>query len=592
MDSLFKGGWHPEREENESGSRLSKVSSGAFSKLRGADPRNSNERDYETFNARPLESLTDPKTFAPPPKHRLYHADAQSQGAPVHNPPGPYTPTASSTPAAPIPAYPQPSQPSYQPAYQPTAAPGFPSPVPVAAPVAAPTYTPTAVPVTHPGPPPPARPNLPARPTPPPPYVPATATQPPAPAPAPAPTPTPSLPRATSVSPYSHQSASPPPPMPGAVPTPPHAAPTSAIPNFAAEIARRSSSSVSAASSGALPAASSAKPKPALPPKPKNLKAPPIPAKPKSLSQFTTAAKSSPATAPPVQAVINHTSPVTVAAQSVSPPTPIAAPAPVQTPTPVTVQAPVKPSWSPPQYDLELGTGWFARQPLSLPSCFNGMPYAISSTQFGNSQTLIISIRNTTDLSIFKLNCTFDLSRPVETVQAQRVDIPPPPELPESELLKASSFFGEHVASWCEQRINQQVGNGECWTLAHDALESVSGCMPSQGLVHGHLIYSWDDGVVTGSTHNIKRGDIIQFRSGCLKSGNRTSYAGAPDHTSVVVRIDEPNLGAVTVLEQNVGGRRTVGYGQYAASEMVSGSLKVFRPMWAQWAGELSTQWP
>lgn len=96
---------------------------------------------------------------------------------------------------------------------------------------------------------------------------------------------------------------------------------------------------------------------------------------------------------------------------------------------------------------------------------------------------------------------------------------------------------------FCELNMNRQVGNGECWTLAHDGLKHVQGIvlprvMVSNGTIHGQCIYHRDAGrIISGRFEDIQRGDVVQYFE-CKferRQGGRVVYvssAGAPDHTS------------------------------------------------------------
>jgi hypothetical protein len=122
--------------------------------------------------------------------------------------------------------------------------------------------------------------------------------------------------------------------------------------------------------------------------------------------------------------------------------------------------------------------------------------------------------------------------------------------------------------------------------------------MPSQSLLHGFLIYSYIPSVSPhpeprGGTleAGVARGDILQLRTAHFKAkdGMSEKWAGAPDHTAVVVGV-EPN-GAVRVVEQNVGGVKRVREGSYDMSELVRGEARIFRAVGESWAGKLEPRW-
>ena len=148
------------------------------------------------------------------------------------------------------------------------------------------------------------------------------------------------------------------------------------------------------------------------------------------------------------------------------------------------------------------------------------------------------------------------------------------------------------------------MGNGECWTLAHNALVAVGSsfssrgqepCMPSQSYTHGYKIFSFSPpslpqprgGVLEAG---VVRGDIIQFTSSRFEAKNGSwKLAGMPDHTSVVVGVDQD--GGLRVLEQNVGGVKKVVDGHYVMADLVKGDVKIFRAVGEHWVGKLDPSW-
>ena len=169
------------------------------------------------------------------------------------------------------------------------------------------------------------------------------------------------------------------------------------------------------------------------------------------------------------------------------------------------------------------------------------------------------------------------------------------------------SRYSDEIASWSESKMGQQVGDGECWTLANEALKAIGtkassmgreACMSSQSYVHGALIYSYipatspypdpRGGIREAS---VARGDILQLLSAHFKSkdGRSEKWAGAPDHTAVVVGV-EPN-DVLSVVEQNIGGVKKVREGTYDMSELVKGEVRIFRAVGEGWVGKLEPKW-
>ncbi|KAK9433940.1 hypothetical protein V1505DRAFT_360855 [Lipomyces doorenjongii] len=282
---------------------------------------------------------------------------------------------------------------------------------------------------------------------------------------------------------------------------------------------------------------------------------------------------------------------------------PISTPKPPPASTPAVVtQQPAQTQWTPPQVDLELDKKWYAMgnnpmKLLQLPAFLSGRTYASTIAIAGNTKTIMLSVRFP-DLSRTKFRIEVDRYDD-NNVSAQRVDFPPPGRPSASDLDAAATSFGENVAKFVEANIGRQIGNGECWTVANESLKA-SGAMESCGFIHGVEIWSSNPatGARSGDEEMLRRGDILQFKSARFRSsgpsGRRVEekYVGAPDHTAVIVAVHSAAPIVVTVLEQNVGGVRSVQQGSYVFSEMTDGSVAAYRPFWKEWAGELDTSWP
>ncbi|KAG5366200.1 Altered inheritance of mitochondria protein 3 [Yarrowia sp. B02] len=536
--------------------------------------------------SRPLKSLPDPKTFAPPPKHREWYGDEVSQQSLAVAKDAQYVQQpARATPAAPVAA--QPPAPA---AYQPAA--------PAAAQPAAYQAVPAPPPRAVPAPPAAGGPPLPGRPVPAPPAAaaaPAAYQQPAAyqPAATPAPPPRDQPPSYDNLA--APQTPSRPPPMPArpGVPTQPYgqtppasdpnvyaaqppaaaanpaAASTPAGINFAAQIAgRRSSaaSSVSDITSGmAQTAIGKKKPPPPLPKKKPGLAGKPVPgAKP-----VVAAAAAVPASqaASAVEAALG--------AQTYS-----KAPAFVPPPSGKPV-------------DTQMHTQWFVNdQP---PPDLQGLGWTSQFSSSGGTTTKIYAFRIPEDLSIIKLRIIYPTHNPAAAT-CERKDVPPPRELTPGELYEYNLQYGDGVARWAESMVGTQVGDGECWTLAKNAIEQSSQtALVSQAYTHGALIYqqngsSSNPANIVKNVEAIRRGDILQFYEAKFESrsagGFSSSSYGVPNHTAVVVGVSEGQR-TVYILHQNTGGSKIVQQGQIELADMTSGELKAYRVVGAEWAGQL-----
>lgn len=266
-------------------------------------------------------------------------------------------------------------------------------------------------------------------------------------------------------------------------------------------------------------------------------------------------------------------------------------------------------------YDLDLQSLWLAKSPMTFPPpSINRLPGSRSSTYNSGWSTdgarkiffLKGAIRDNYSLVATKMYLTWDANAPGLTVKTEQKHIPPPRPLTQTELDNYRERYSESIASWCESRTGEKVCNGECWTLAADALSSIAAecrlmgqepCMKSQGYIHGSLIFTSiplkpSDPPGSVEAAGVARGDILQFFKAHLKrkDGTAWSYAGDPDHTAVVTRVERG--GALAVVEQNLGGVKKVVNGRYDLSEMIGGEVRVFRAVGENWLAPLDPSWP
>jgi hypothetical protein len=137
---------------------------------------------------------------------------------------------------------------------------------------------------------------------------------------------------------------------------------------------------------------------------------------------------------------------------------------------------------------------------------------------------------------------------PVPTGTGQASSTSPPP----------SPALGQQVVDFARQQVGQQVGDGECFALADQALRNAgAGSAADFGPVRAQTDYHWSSQSVSAA--DARPGDIIQFRNFTVVSrttapdgsfDETTESRGAPNHTAVVVSND--GNGNLTILEQNV----------------------------------------
>ncbi len=128
---------------------------------------------------------------------------------------------------------------------------------------------------------------------------------------------------------------------------------------------------------------------------------------------------------------------------------------------------------------------------------------------------------------------------------------------------KAAGDLSQKVVDFAARSIGQQVGNGECWTLANEALKA-AGAQPADGYTFGTPL----------SLNEIRPGDILQFTNARFEEPGYYVTMGAPNHTAVVYSISGER---VFILQQNFNGKRTVGTFDIRFSTMTGGDVKAYR---------------
>ncbi|PCH42990.1 hypothetical protein WOLCODRAFT_138149 [Wolfiporia cocos MD-104 SS10] len=190
--------------------------------------------------------------------------------------------------------------------------------------------------------------------------------------------------------------------------------------------------------------------------------------------------------------------------------------------------------------------------------------------------------------------------------------LPRPRALDRAALLKAHETYGEIIAAYAESHedTGQYCARGECWDLAHQALEHVARLdgvpkpVPSTSRTHGHLIFC---GMATGKgfpqygwwrggDDRVRRGDIVEWRSVVINTSvgknTHTQRLGDPDHTAIVVSDAVPSvavadgqsvlpadLGALEVVEQSVVTGSTPHRSTYLLGGMEEGEIWIYRPV-------------
>ena len=123
---------------------------------------------------------------------------------------------------------------------------------------------------------------------------------------------------------------------------------------------------------------------------------------------------------------------------------------------------------------------------------------------------------------------------------------------------KGSAAIAQEVMNYATQRRGTRHGNGECFTLADDALKKAGAKSAADfGTVTEDADYVWGNPVKWG---DVKPGDLIQFRNyqyvRTVKTTNsdgswseKDDKEGRPHHTAIVEQVNGD--GSLVVLEQN-----------------------------------------
>lgn len=126
-----------------------------------------------------------------------------------------------------------------------------------------------------------------------------------------------------------------------------------------------------------------------------------------------------------------------------------------------------------------------------------------------------------------------------------------------------SSPLAKDIVRFASSMIGKKVGNGQCWTLAAEALKA-AGAEPPKGYTFGDEI----------PLEDLQPGDILQFKTARFEEPGYWAVMGTPDHTAVVYSIGDRTF----MLHQNVGGKKYVQTFDVDFDNMTSGRVQVFRP--------------
>jgi hypothetical protein len=136
-------------------------------------------------------------------------------------------------------------------------------------------------------------------------------------------------------------------------------------------------------------------------------------------------------------------------------------------------------------------------------------------------------------------------------------------------------YVNAQVLHFAQDHLGQQVGDGECSTLAQKAVADAGGKpFDSLGPTGPDADYVWGERITTltpsaGSVDDIQPGDIIQFRNVKLTKtvethhpdGSSSTMSNTQDMTHHTAIVRSLHGEQIEVLQQNVMGNRTVQVG-------------------------------
>jgi len=128
---------------------------------------------------------------------------------------------------------------------------------------------------------------------------------------------------------------------------------------------------------------------------------------------------------------------------------------------------------------------------------------------------------------------------------------------------QVSQTFNAKILEFALNHLGQQVGNGECWTLAAEAL-LYAGAKPADGYVFGAVI----------PLSSAQPGDILQFESAVFAGQAYWMQMGFPHHTAIVDSVQGTSM---VILNQNFNNVRRVQTTLINFADMNSGSVIAYR---------------
>ena len=134
--------------------------------------------------------------------------------------------------------------------------------------------------------------------------------------------------------------------------------------------------------------------------------------------------------------------------------------------------------------------------------------------------------------------------------------------------------LNRQVLDFAGSKMGQQVGNGECWTLADQALDAAGAQRPGQG---GLEVYQFG---TIADLSAVVPGDVLQFEDTNFKhtdpDGSWYSLS-FPHHTAIVSAVSGTHI---TLLNQNGNGNRTVQVSPFDLNDRLpGGTITAYQPV-------------
>ena len=150
--------------------------------------------------------------------------------------------------------------------------------------------------------------------------------------------------------------------------------------------------------------------------------------------------------------------------------------------------------------------------------------------------------------------------------------------------MSQSSLFVEKIDSVCDSipklnkeiiayvntKINKKVGNGQCWTLAAEALNLVNAKWDGKYIFGKEVFYNKEC---------IYPGDIIQFEGVTVKYKENNSYITEKmqHHTAIIYEVK--GEGDFILANQNTGNSKKVVLTPLEIKNITRGKYKIYRPV-------------